>query len=269
MYTTEGEPAMQNDSYNPIRTLLLNTRLADLEKGLALVEGEISKAGVGEANTLFEIISPLFHIDAFDHPELVPVINKAVNLLANFGSRIIPILIEHLDEGDIKARWAIANILGRIGPEAVTPLMTAYVSTTDATLQAFILYGLGKVKSSEVLRAVDIALNAAQSPDKELRDTATRALGKFVESIPPALLSKDQKRQFIECLRGNLSDPNANIRSKAIRSLGKMAKYRFLADSEREQLKSLCHHILGTDADGDWDRAFIVRKEAEESLHYL
>jgi hypothetical protein len=260
---------MPNNSYSEIRTLLVSTHLADLEQGLALAETEILKAGAGEAKLFFEIVSPLFYIDAFDHPELVPVINKAMDLLVSFGSRIIPILIENLDAGDIKAQWAIANILGRIGAEAVTPLMAAYVSTEKATFRAFILYALGKVKSPDVLHAAGIALDAAQSPDPELRDTATRALGKFMESIPPAQLSKDQNRQFIECLRRNLSDSNASIRSKAIRSLGKMGKHGHLSDSERDKLKAVCRHMLGIDTDGDWDRAFIVRKEAEESLRYF
>jgi hypothetical protein len=260
---------MPNDSYQAIRMLLASTHLTDLDKGLELAKTEISKAGVREAKLLFEIVSALFYIDAYDHPELVPIINKAIDLLVNFGSRMIPILIESLDAGDIKARWAIANILGRIGTDSITPLMAAYVSTTDLTLRAFILYALGKVKSPDVLNAVGIVLEAAQSSDQELRDTATRALGKFIESIPSANLSREQKGQFIEYLRGNLSDSNANIRAKAIRSLGKMGKYGHLTDSERDQLNAVCRHILGVDADGDWDRAFIVRKEAEESLRYF
>jgi hypothetical protein len=260
---------MPVDAYRQMRTLLASDNLADLNQGLDLAEIEISKAGVSEAKPLFEMLSPLFYIDVFDHPELIPVINKAANLIGSFGSRIIPILIEQLDTGDIKARWVMANILGRIGAEAVAPLMDAYASTTNETLRAFILYALGKVKSPEVLHAVGIALDAAQSSDLELRDTATRSLGKFIESIPPERLSMGEKRKFIESLRANFSDPNLNIRSKAIRSLGKMARYGHLADSEREQLKAVCRHILGLDADGDWDRAFIVRKEAEEVLRYL
>jgi HEAT repeat protein len=260
---------MPDDSYRQLRTLLASTDPADLNRGLELAAIEISKAGIDEARPLLELLSGLFYIDAYDRPELLPAVNKALDLIVGFGSKIIPFLVEYLDAGDIKAQWAVANILGRIGAESVEPLIAAYVSTTNATLRAFILYALGKVKSPEVLHAIGIALDAAQSLDLELRDTATRALGKFVESIPPASLSKEQKRQFIECLRGNLSDPNASVRSKAIRGLGKMARYGCLTDSERKQLDAVCRHILGADADGDWDRAFIVRKEAEEALRYV
>jgi hypothetical protein len=37
---------------------------------------------------------------------------------------------------------------------------------------------------------------------------------------------------------------------------------------EREKLKASCRLILGTDGDYDWDKAYIVRKEAEEALKY-
>jgi len=260
---------MPDDSFREIRMLLSSTNPAEVNRGLQLVEIEIVKVGRSEARPLFEIILTLFYIDTFDHPELVPAIDKAINLMAGFGSWVIPILIENLDAGDIKAQWAIANVLGRIGADAVQPMLTEYVSTTNPTLRAFILYALGKVKSPKILQAAATALDAAQSSNLELRDTATRSLGKFAESIPPGSLSKEQKRQFVECLRGNLSDPNAGVRSKAVRSLGKLAKYCHLTDAERAQLKVVCRHIIGIDEDGDWDRAFVVRKEAEEALRYL
>ena len=77
------------------------------------------------------------------------------------------------------------------------------------------------------------------------------------------------KRQFIECLRSNLADPNASVRAKAIRGMGKMARHGHLTETEREQLKAVCNHIKGADKDGNWDRAYIVRKEADEALRYV
>jgi hypothetical protein len=119
------------------------------------------------------------------------------------------------------------------------------------------------------VQAAGLAVEAAQSLNLELRDTATRALGKLSESIPPDQLSAELKRLFLERLHCNVADPVVSVRSKAIRSLGKMAKCGHLTATEREQLGSTCRRILGTDADGEWDRAFIVRKEAEEALKYV
>jgi hypothetical protein len=54
-----------------------------------------------------------------------------------------------------------------------------------------------------------------------------------------------------------------------MRGLGKMAKYKHLTVPERAHLKAVCQNILGTDASGEWDRAFRIRKEAGEALQNL
>ncbi len=259
---------MPDSSYQNIRTLLASTSPEELREGLKLVEIEIAKVGSREAKPLFEMVTPLFYIDALDHPEMLPILDEAISLTVGFGEWIIPILVEKLDAGDIKAQWVVAHVLGRIGADAIDPLMTEYASTTDPTLRAFILYALGKVKSPKIVKAVALAIEAAQSSSLELRDTATRALGKFVESIPLGCLSRELKRKFIECMHRNLSDPSASVRAKAIRSLGKLAKYGHLAEEERSELQGVCRHLMGTDEAGDWDRAYVVRKEAREALGY-
>ena len=260
---------MPDDSYRTIRTLLASTRFEDLRKGLKLAELEIVKIGSSEAKPIFEMISPLFYIDTLDHPELAPVLDDAVNLAARLGASIIPSLMDDLNAGDLKAQWAIANVLGRIGADAIQPMLMAYVSATDPTFRAFILYALGKIKSPKIAQAAAVALEAAQSRNLELRDTATRTLGKLAESIPSGQLSGELKQMFMDRLGDNLSDVNVVVRAKAIRSFGKMAKYKHLTEEETLKLREACHHILGSDAQGEWDRAFIVRKEAEEALKYV
>ncbi|MBN1568958.1 MAG: HEAT repeat domain-containing protein [Acidobacteria bacterium] len=260
---------MPDDSYRTIRTLLASTRYEDLHKGLQLAELEIVKVGSSEARPIFEMVSTLFYIDALDRPDLVPILDEAVNLAARLGASIIPILMEKLNAGDLKAQWAIAHVLGRIGADAIKPMMMAYASSTDPTFRAFILYALGKIKSPKVVHAAALALDAAQSPNLELRDTATRTLGKLAESIPPEELPAELKQVYMERLQTNLADSNPSVRSKAIRSFGKLARFKHLTEAESRQLKESCKHILGTDETGEWDRAFVVRKEAEEALKYV
>lgn len=257
---------MPEDKYSRIRKLVAGKRPDELREGLRLIEMEISKVDPSEAKPLFEMVSALFYIDTLDHPELVSILDEAVSLTVRFGAWVIPILIDNLDEGDIKAQWAAAHVLGRIGEDAIKPLMKAYTSTDNQSLRAFILYAMGKIKSSQIEQVVPMAINAARSNNLELRDTACRALGKIIESIPPDSLSQDLKRQFLECLYGNLSDTNASVRSKTVRSLGKMAKYGHLTDSESKILITVCRRIIGIDENNDWDRAFVVRREAEEAL---
>ncbi len=260
---------MPDDIYRNIRLLLASTRPDEIHEGLKLAEIEAAKTGFKEAEPLFEMVSSLFYIDPLDHPEFISVLDEAVNVAVRFGPSVIPVLMSHLDKGDIKAQWAFANVLGRIGEHAIQPMIKEYTSADDPTVQSFILYALGKVKSPSVVQAAELAIEAAQSANLELRDTASRALGKFAESIPPRSLSKDLKLRLIDCLRKNLSDSNAGVRSKAIRSLGKMARYGHLEESESEQLKAICRQLTGADGNNEWDRAYIVRKEAQEALESI
>ena len=259
---------MADNSYSKIRALLASHDPKSLEEGLTLVQEEIAKVGSSEATTLFEMVAALYYIDTLDHQELVPVLNKAITLMVGFGAWVIPVLVEKLDAGDMKAQWAVAHVLGRFGADAIQPLMSAYISTTDMTMRAFILYALSKIKSPKIVQAIAIALDASQSSNIELRDTATRSLGKFVESIPKDQFPVDLRRKCIEYLNTNLSDTNVTVRAKAIRSMGKMAKGGHLSEAERNHLRSICRNISGTDVAGNWDRAYIVRKEAEEALNY-
>jgi HEAT repeat protein len=252
-----------------IKPLLESTRLADLQRGLELVRVEIARLGSQDARPLFEMICSVFYIDPLDHPELMPVLDEAINLVVGFGTWVIPALVERLDAGDLKAQMAASQALGRIGADAIPLLMAEYERREDVDLRVFVLYALGKIRSPKVLQAVPLALEAARSDDLELRDTATRTLGKFVESIPPAALPLGFGKAILERVRRNLSDSNAGIRAKAIRTWGKMAKFGHLEETAREELKWVCQRLLGVDDEYEWDRAYIVRKQAEDALRNL
>jgi hypothetical protein len=257
------------DSRRAIETLLASTEPEEIRQGLELARNEATRVDPGEAQQIFEAVSTIFYIDPLDRPDLMPLLDEAISLVAGFGDWVIPVLVDRLDAGDLKAQMAVAHALGRMGPGAIKPLMAEYQSAADLARRAFILYALGKIRAPEIVQAAQLVLEAAQSPDIELRDTATRAIGKFAESIPPSHLSEDVRRGLVGRLQTNLADSNAGIRAKAIRSLGKLARFGHLTAQEREELKATCHLVLGTDENYEWDRAYIVRREAAEALNYV
>jgi len=259
---------MDDNAYGNIKKLLASTQIGDLENGLELLSKEVGNIGHEQAGELFEMVSAIFYIDPLDHPDLMPVLDEAVTLVVGFGNWVIPFLIEKLCAGDLKAQTVIAHALGRIGADSIAPLINEYQRVSDPMRRSFILYALGKITSPEIIRALDIVLSAARSSDIELRDTATRTIGKLVESIKRSDLSEEKRLDIIEQLKNNLSDENSGIRAKAMRSLGKLAKYGHLNKKERETLKTACYRVLGKDR-FEWDRAYVVRKQAEEVLNYL
>lgn len=260
---------MLENSHHAIDMLLASEKPEEVRQGLELVKNEISKIGSSDAKPLFEMVSTLFYIDPLDRPDLVPLLDEAISLVVGFGKWVIPALVGKLDAGDLKAQMAIAHALGRIGSDAIEPLLVEYQSSPAPSHRSFILYALGKIKSRKIVEAARFAIEAADSPDLELRDTATRAIGKFAESVSPCDLSEEVRRGFIEKLQRNLADPNPGIRAKAVRSIGKLARYGHLNAEEREKLKLTLLLILGKDEHFEWDRAYVVRREAEEALSYV
>lgn len=259
---------MTEDTYFTIRKLLASSRPEDLHRGLELVKREIARVGSAEARELFEVVASLFYLDTFEQPQLAPFVEEAIALVVGFGHWVIPALVEKLDAGDFKAQFVVAAALGRIGADAIEPLLGAY-ARADEEHRVFILYALGKIKSPRVLAAVPALLDAAGSPHPEVRDTATRALGKVAESIEPAELGGELRRAVVERLKANLPDASPAIRAKAVRSLGKLAKYGHMTPDERADLRAVCASLLGTDEAHAWDHAYVVRREAEEAMHYL
>ncbi len=260
---------MKEDSRHAIQALLAGTRPEELRQGLEIIKREISRVGSDQAKPLFEMVSALFYIDPLDRPDLLPLLDDAISLTVGFGQWVIPGLIQQLEGGDLKAQIAVGHALGRIGADAIAPLMAEYDASPDPSRRAFVLYALGKIKSPKIVAAVRIALDAARASDRELRDTAMRAVGKFAESVAAGDLSDPDRRELVQALGGSLADQSPSIRAKAVRSLGKLARYGHLTPDERTHLKAVLAGILGRDERFEWDRAYLVRREAEEALTYL
>jgi HEAT repeat protein len=255
-----------DEALREIRKLLSSADAADLRRGLELVRQEIARVGSEEARPLFEAVSSVFYLDPLDRPDLVPVLDEAVGLVAGFGEWVIPILVDRLEAGDVKAQLAAGHALGRIGADAIAPLVAKYDAVADPAVRPFVLYALGKIGSPRVVEAVPMVLEAAGSEDLETRDTAARALGRMADSIPAGALPDELGRAVVDRLHALLADPNAGVRAKAVRSLGKLAKGGHMTAPERETLAAACRRLLGEDGTFEWDRAWVVRREAETAL---
>jgi hypothetical protein len=260
---------VEEELLQTISALLASTEPDEILEGLELVRAQIPTAGEAESGRLFEMVFPLFYIDPLDLPGHVPVLEEAIAVVAGFGRWVIPVLIQSLESGDVKAQMAIAQALGRMGADAIAPLIAEYEGCPEPGCGAFVLYALGKIKSPQILAAAPVALDAARASDLELRDSATRAIGKFAESIPAGDLPDELRAGLVVVLQQNLADSSPSVRAKAVRSLGKLARYGHLTAGERGQLGMTFQRILGADEAFDWDRAYVVRKEAKEALQYV
>jgi HEAT repeat protein len=239
------------------------------EKILAALEEVANNIGIIPAEVIEDVISALFFIDLGDHPEMIEVKDKAIKVLSQFGKKIIPYCIKNLAETDMKAALDYARVLGLIGKDAVDPLMEEYQKTESGDTRSFILYALSKVKDKYIVKSLPLIISEASSQNDEIRDTATRTLGKVFETLKPNDVDPILIETIFNILINRVADFKAPIRAKAVRSLAKIAKSDFLSSEKKEKLKIICKRLLGEDENYEWDRAFIVRKEAKEALNYL
>ena len=169
---------------------------------------------------------------------------------------------------DIKSHLYLARTLGYLG-QAALPALRRVIATEDAYSRSFALFAVGKVNDLAVREALPEVIGSLMHPDKEVRDSAARALGKIAETVPATQLGEDRRAEILEALFRALSDVQPAVRAKAVRSLGKLVRAAYLAPAQEERVRLAVLRILGQDEAHEWDRAFIVRREAEEALRHL
>lgn len=156
-----------------------------------------------------------------------------------------------------------------IGRPALPALRRFIATEDDAYSRSFALFAVGKIRDAEVREALPEVVGSLMHPDKEVRDSAARTLGKIAESVPAALLSERHRTEIFEALFRALSDRHPAVRAKTVRSLGKMVRAGYLTPEHEERVRGAILRILGRDEAYEWDRAYIVRREAEEALAHL
>lgn len=248
---------------------IARTEKEEIMEGLEEIEPEILKMKEKELEETIFAVSSLFYIDPSEQPDLQEVLDKAVQIVASLKAEALPYLFSMMLDSDLKKDFNIAKTFGLIGKDAIRPLLDAFKKSKDRSQRTFILYALGKIKSPKVKTALPVLLEALEDENKEVRESAARTVGKTVEVIPSDELTKDDKSEIFESLLGKLSDQEHGVRSKAIRSLGKMARFGFLDEEQIKRLREIVDRILGIDESYQWDRAYIVRKEAQQILDFL
>ncbi len=249
-------------------------KLADSDKyvvlkGIREIESHLPKLKGKKYKEALDSLSSLFYIDTFERPDLQVVIDRVFEVYKKFKTKTIPFLLSYTQESDVKFQLNIARALGKIGRSAIDPILLRLSKSKDSAEKSFLLYSLGKIKDPGVVKGIPSALKGLKDKDVEVRDSATRTFGKIFEVTSPSKISQRNKNLIFGSLKKMLSDESSGVRSKAVRSLGKMARYGFLDKDEKEETKRIVQRILGLDESYSWDIAYIVRREAQEVYNFL
>jgi len=255
-----------------LKDLLRKLRSEDkltIQQGLEALSRRLSSLQESDFEEALQALIGVFYIDPIDHPELLPVIEQAEGIVVDLRDRAVPVILRSLGESDFKIHFRLASCLGKMGHSVVRPLLSAYSEAHDDYARVFALYALGKVVDPRLLEAAPLLFQALNDSNPEIRDTAARALGKVCQNVNPDLLDGATRKEAFEKLLAAASDRFAGVRSKALRSLGKMAKAGLLTEEQRHRLQGLLARVTGRDEASNWDVAYIVRAEAEKALDYL
>jgi len=240
-----------------------------VEEGIDFLRARIGGLEGADLRSAVDGLSSLFYVDTGDRPDLQPLLDRAVDILAAQGTRVVSQLIDLMKGSDIKCHLYLARTLGAIGPPALAALRRAIATEEDPYSRSFALFAVGKVRDPDVRETLPEVMGSLFHPDKEVRDSAARALGKIAEVVPAGLLTTERRAELFDALFRALSDLQPPVRAKAVRSLGKLARAGYLTPDQGQRLRAAVLKLLGEDEAHEWDRAYIVRREAEEALRHL
>jgi HEAT repeat protein len=239
-----------------------------IREGLEYLSASMNGLPEAELRRAVEEVCSLFYVDTADRPDLQPLLDHAVAVLAAQGPRVVAQLLELMKGSDIKSHLYLARTLAAIG-HAALPALRRVIAIDDPYSRSFALFAVGKIHDPAVREALPEVVGSLMHPDKEVRDSAARTLGKIAERVPADQLAEDRRTEIFEVLFRTLSDVQPAVRAKAVRSLGKLARLSYLAPAQEQHVLLAVLRILGRDEAHEWDRAFIVRREAEETLRHL
>jgi len=225
--------------------------------------GRLDEAGFRRA---VEMLTSLFYVDIADLPDLEAVLDHTVEVLAARGRRVVPHLLRQMQGSDIKSHLWLARALGRMGADALPSLRTLLATAEDPYARAFALYAIGKMSTPGVVRALPEVIGSLMHPDREVRDSAARTLGRIAATAPAKSFTPRRRREMFETLLRAAGDAQPAVRAKAMRSLGKMAAAGLLNRPQRRIVEAAARAALGEGESYTWDHAYIVRREARETL---
>lgn len=221
-----------------------------------------------EKNDLAAAFSIIFyHHDHAGITAMAKLAIRAEHLIAGFGCDVVPFLLEELINADSESAAYLGKAIALNQCPNVDALMQAWDENWDDDFASInIIQTLSYFKDPEVVKAVPQILVACKSANFQVRAMALYTIGKLALRLDPGVFSEATLLSMFDTVFNMLADSKPLVRKNAARSLGKMQKRGLLTDKQRLQTLAAFKAILGTDGRHNWDRAFIVRHEAEHFL---
>jgi len=229
----------------------------------------ISDLSIDEKLDIAKALSDVFfrahHTGSSHLPKLALLIEKRI---VRFGPVMIPYLFNEIIEADSESAVYFGQTLARNGNEALEYILSRFLDYQDED-RINIVQALSYFKIPEVAKVIPVILYAVKQSNHQTTAVSLYTVGRLVQKLPPSAFDEELRSSMFDSTFRFLSHTQALVRKNAARSLGKMLRKGLLAPQNKKKLYKAFLAITGKDENHNWDRDFIVRREAEDFMPYF
>jgi len=260
---------LDNEKLTSINNGLRSNDKKEILDTCRLIPGNVSSMSPQELRSVTDALMSFFYHDDESLEDFREIAECASDSIATMGADTVEVLIEGLTDADLQANLFISETLAKIGAPAIAVLKVKFQSDPDPYTRAMALLALSKIDDPALLDVFSEVVSAMDHENGELRSMAVQAIGRIIGCVGGLCIAPDVARETFEKLVKKVADPHAGTRARAISGIGKLAENGYLDDDQVKQAVALLERVLGIDEKHSWDRAFIVRREAEETYKVL
>lgn len=224
-----------------------------------------------EKNNLAQVLSDVFyhahHTGSTRIPKLAVRVQKCIT---KFGPEMIPFLFEEIIEADSESVSYFGKSFARLEQPAlafIVPKLIEYRTEDDYLIN--IIHVLSYFRIPETVGAISAILNVANHKNHQVTSIALYTVGRLIQKLPIEAFSESDKAHLFNTVFNFLSNAEPLVRKNTARTLGKMLRKGLLSEENEKKVFKTFMKITGKDDNHNWDRAFIVRREAEFFLPYF
>ncbi|MBL7852035.1 MAG: sulfide/dihydroorotate dehydrogenase-like FAD/NAD-binding protein [Cyclobacteriaceae bacterium] len=219
------------------------------------------------AEAFFEVFNHAHHTHSSSMPKVAV---RAGKRIAKFGPELIPLLFRHLVESDSETAVYYGKALarnGNVGLAYLVPKLNEYREKDHDLIN--LIQALSYFKIPEASATVPFVLSVSQHVNHQVTSMALYTAGRLAEKLPTSAFSEELRHFIFNTSFRFLSHAQVLVRKNAARTLGKMMRRGLLSEEDEKKVYKAFLAITGRDDHHNWDRAFIVRREAEGFLPYF
>ena len=219
------------------------------------------------ATSMTEVFFHAHHTGATQLPKLAARVEKQV---AAFGPEMMPFLFNEIHEVDSESAAYFGKTFSRSGKDALDYILPKLVDYKERDHDLInLIQVLSYFKVPEASKCISPLLQLAKHQNHQVTAMALYTIGRLMQKLPANAFDASVKSQVFDAAFQYMSSTQELVRKLAVGCLGKMLRKGLL----QPDLEAKFHHALlsitGRDEKHSWDRAFIVRREAEVFLPYF